>query len=278
MRHKDFAIFICSHGRPDISTVEALKNAGYTGNILIVVDDEDDTYDSYLERWGKVIQFNKQHYVDTVDTGTDIPKRKVILYAKCACEDIAKEGKLKAFAIADDDFTGFRYRYNEDGKLRSLPMTCTFDDMMDNYLDFLLDNNLCMTSIGTNQMYMGGELTAEKISGYRIPYSFVFRNVSIPFEWKSELFEDVISETLKTQQGYFMMQMPWVQLNLKPLYAGADGGMTDVYQSVNFVKRLFSVVQYLPSAAKVVTTHNSTTYRLMKENAFPKLVSSCYRK
>jgi len=278
-----FAIFICSHGRPECTTVDALRNAGYRGKIYILLDDEDDRYKEYYrleDERTQVIIFHKQYFVDNSDIGVSAvkAKRKVILYAKQACEEFAKFQKLDVFGIADDDFLGFRYRYPEDGKLKSATVSTGLDAVFENYSQFLVDNNLCMTSVATNQMFMGGELDAERISGFRVPYSFVFRNTAIPFEWKSELFEDVISATLKTQQGYFMMQMPFMQLNLKPLYAGADGGMTEAYQSVDFIKKLFPVVQYLPSCTKIATTSNSVSYRLMKDNAFPKVVSSKYKK
>lgn len=279
-----FAIFICSHGRPECITVNALRNAGYTGDIYIVLDDEDETYKQYYSNHSDtntyILQFNKESYVQKMDIGVSVvnAKRKVILYAKQACEDFADKLELDVFGIADDDFLGFRYRYESDGKLRSATVSDGFDKIIENYSQFLLDNWLCMTSVATNQMFMGGALTPEKISEFRVPYSFVFRNAHIPFEWKSELFEDVISATLRTQEGFFMMQLPFMQLNLKPLYAGASGGMTDAYQSVDFIKKLFPVVQYLPSCTKIATTASSVSYRLMKDNAFPKLISGKYKK
>lgn len=278
-----FAIFICSHGRPECITVKALRKAGYTGDIYIVLDNEDDTVQQYLHHCRNnthVIYFNKQSYVDHMDIGVSPKKakRKVILYAKQACETFADALELDVFGIADDDFLGFRYRYEEAGKLRSATVSKDLDTVFENYSQFILDNWLCMTSVATNQMFMGGALTPERINEFRVPYSFVFRNAHIPFEWKSELFEDVISATLKTQEGFFMMQMPFMQLNLKPLYAGANGGMTDAYKSVDFIKKLFPVVQYLPSCTKIATTASSVSYRLMRDNAFPKLISGKYQK
>jgi len=278
-----FAIFICSHGRPECITVKALRDAGYTGDIFIVLDDEDETHFEYNVHENEnthILTFDKEWYVQHMDIGVSTvrAKRKVILYAKQACEDFANANDLDVFGIADDDFLGFRYRYEEDGRLKSVTVSENLDEVFNCYAQFLVHNWLCMTSVATNQMFMGGALTPEKISEFRVPYSFVFRNTHIPFEWKSELFEDVISATLKTQQGFFMMQMPFMQLNLKPLYAGANGGMTDAYQSVDFIKKLFPVVQYLPSCTKIATTASSVSYRLIRDNAFPKLLSEKHKK
>ena len=42
MKNKDFAVFILTHGRPDnVITYNTLKKAGYTGDIYIVIDNED---------------------------------------------------------------------------------------------------------------------------------------------------------------------------------------------------------------------------------------------
>lgn len=40
---RNFAVFILSHGRAgNVKTYQTLINQGYTGNIYIVIDDEDD--------------------------------------------------------------------------------------------------------------------------------------------------------------------------------------------------------------------------------------------
>jgi hypothetical protein len=278
----NFAIFICSHGRPNVLTVDALRGSGYTGGIVIVVDDEDDTVPQYYENYqGKdsiyIRQFCKQDYIDRVDTGSQKcnAKRATILYAKCFCEDLAREHGLDAFGIADDDFTGFRFRYLESDKMKSQLVHFSLDNVFNLYSKFIIENNMCMTSLATNQMFMGG---MPKIEDYRIPFSFVIRNVSIPFEWQSDIFEDIISETLKSKVGYFMMQMPFVQLNLLPLYAGASGGMTEVYQSENFIGKLFPIIQHLPSCTKIVPGIKRPTTKLMKDKAFPKLISGSFKK
>ena len=44
MMRDDFCVFILTHGRPDrVITYKTLLNAGYTGRVYIVIDDEDKT-------------------------------------------------------------------------------------------------------------------------------------------------------------------------------------------------------------------------------------------
>ena len=279
---RDFAIFICTHGRPNAQyTLNSLRACGYTGKIYLVLDDEDETRPAYHEYLGvcdDFVFFNKQHYIDTVDIGRSDAKRKAILYAKCACEDFVNQQKYDAFVIADDDLTGFRYRYEEDGHLKSLPITSGLDAIIESHVDFMMDNNICAMSFGTSQMFMGGILSAERKGENRIPFNFVFRNASIPFSWRSEIYEDSISALREGQIGKYMLQVPLVQQNMKPLYAGADGGMTELYTNVSQFEKVFPVIKYLPSCSKIVAGKYCMIYSILKEHSVPKLISSSYRK
>ena len=50
MENKDFAIFILTHGRPDnVKTYNVIRNRGYTGNIYIIIDNEDKSAKKYYE-------------------------------------------------------------------------------------------------------------------------------------------------------------------------------------------------------------------------------------
>lgn len=44
----DFAVMICSHGRAEtLTTYDALKKHGYSGKIIIVIDDEEAAAQGY---------------------------------------------------------------------------------------------------------------------------------------------------------------------------------------------------------------------------------------
>lgn len=64
---KDFACIIISHGRPECSTVKVLRECGYTGEIYIVVDDEDKTLPDYIEKYGADVHvFHKKEDYDKI--------------------------------------------------------------------------------------------------------------------------------------------------------------------------------------------------------------------
>lgn len=52
----DFVVFIITHKRPDNQiTYKTLKRGNYTGKIIFVLDDGDDTIDAYCENMVKKI-------------------------------------------------------------------------------------------------------------------------------------------------------------------------------------------------------------------------------
>ena len=108
----DFCIFILSHKRPnDVITLHSLQHCGYTGAWYIVLDDEDDTYDQYCEKFGKekIILFNKKEVAKTFDIMDNFGNFNVV-YARNACFDIARKLGYKYFAEYDDDYYCFDIR------------------------------------------------------------------------------------------------------------------------------------------------------------------------
>lgn len=111
---RKFVVFILSHGRSDtVITLNALENAGYTGDWFIVIDNEDKTAEAYYERFGadKVIMFDKLEQSKKFDTADNFSDRRTIVYARNACFEIAKELGYDYFLQLDDDYTAFMYRY-----------------------------------------------------------------------------------------------------------------------------------------------------------------------
>ena len=49
MRNNDFVVFILTHGRADrVITYNALRKSGYTGRIVLVIDNEDTQAREYI--------------------------------------------------------------------------------------------------------------------------------------------------------------------------------------------------------------------------------------
>ena len=97
--NKKIAVFILSHGRPDnVITYQTLRKQGYTGKIYIIVDDEDKTLKDYKNNFGdEVIVFSKKDYENKFDIMDNFSGNKVIVYARNACYDIARNLGLDYF-------------------------------------------------------------------------------------------------------------------------------------------------------------------------------------
>lgn len=110
----NFAVFILTHGRPDrVVTYDTLKRLGYTGKIYIVIDDQDDKREQYIEKFGdKVIVFNKIETAKTFDQGDNFEDMRAIVYARNACFDIAYILGIKYFVELDDDYVSFDWRFD----------------------------------------------------------------------------------------------------------------------------------------------------------------------
>ena len=81
----DFCVFILTHGRPDnVITYQTLMKGQYTGKIFIVIDDEDETADQYIAKYGAmVLMFSKGEIAATFDEGDNFSDRRCIVYAPC---------------------------------------------------------------------------------------------------------------------------------------------------------------------------------------------------
>lgn len=280
-----FAVFICTHGRPDKQhTLETLREGGYTGRIILVVDDEDTTYNEYFIRYGhgntfdaELIQFSKSRYIAKSDTGTNEDQRKCILYAKNFCEDFAKELNLDAFVIADDDILKFRYRYIEDGKLKSFDVK-NMDKVIELYSEFILKHNITATGFGFTQFYFTGIHSFENnnMQKYRVPYNFVFRNSKYEVKWMSWFGEDIITAVYYGRIGQLWTAVPYVQQEIVSL-ATAEGGMKDTYDNNSDVRLAMQNVMYLPTELKAYQYKGKYMASIKRDNAFPKLVSSDFQ-
>lgn len=72
MKHNSFVVFILSHGRAsNVKTLRTLKRAGYTGKVIIVIDNED-----VARRYDAMDNFDE---------------RRTIFYARNACFEIAEK-------------------------------------------------------------------------------------------------------------------------------------------------------------------------------------------
>lgn len=285
----DFAIFICTHGRPYKQlTLDSLLRSGYTGKYYLLLDDTDETIQQYIDTYGldHILVFDKNYFINSSEVGTNDPSFKCILYAKNACEYIAKNLNLSAFVIADDDIQNMRFRWPDSDKLRSMPIINTMDAVIESYVDFMLNCDVVGLSFGPTLVYFSGvkAFTNECIQKFRIPFNFVFRNCKYPVDWVSSYGEDIVTAVLMGKIGQVWLALPFIQIDMVSPGEAESGGMSATYkeyrkQDLFGFKLVAFDFMYLPSSVKLILhKHRKWLCTIIRNNAFPKIVSSSYRR
>ena len=252
----DFAVFILTHGRPDnVVTYDTLKKHGYTGRVYLVIDDEDDTEDQYRERYGdKVIQFSKREIEKTFDTGDNFTnKRGVIIYARNACFEIARNLGVKYFCELDDDYTSFTFRFGEDNTFSSanvLSLDAIFSAMLDFYISL---GDRCKTiAMAQGGDYIGGGAVSygKAIKLTRKAMNSFICSVDRPFTFVGRINEDVNTYVRRGYEGDLFLTINQICLHQKQTQSN-KGGMTETYlESGTYLKSFYSVM-YHPAAVHI---------------------------
>ena len=280
----DFVAFILTHGRPDkVYTIDALRNAGYTGRIVLVIDNEDKTADQYYEKFGKenVVMFDKlkkSKEFDTIDIGRD---RRAIVYARNACFDIAKDLGYKYFLELDDDYTNFRQRFiKPNGQFGSWYLK-DFDAVVDCMLEFLETSGALTVAFAQTGDFIGGsgsKVFKDKLA--RKAMNSFFCKTENKFDFIGRINEDVNTYVNLGSKGHLFFTVSDMSLDQTQTQANS-GGMTELYLNAGtYVKSFFTVISN-PSSVKLYTvgsSHKRIHHSIDWEHAVPKIISSHYKK
>ena len=280
----DFVAFILTHGRPDkVYTIEALKNAGYTGRIVLVIDNEDKTADRYYEKFGRenVVMFDKlkkSKEFDTIDIGRD---RRAIVYARNACFDIAKDLGYKYFLELDDDYTNFRQRFvKENGQFGSWYLK-DFDAVVDCMIEFLETSGALTVAFAQTGDFIGGsgsKVFKDKLA--RKAMNSFFCKTENKFDFIGRINEDVNTYVNLGSKGHLFFTVSDMSLDQTQTQANS-GGMTELYLNAGtYVKSFFTVISN-PSSVKLYTvgsSHKRIHHSIDWDIAVPKIISSHFKK
>ena len=160
MKHKNFAVFILTHGRADnVITLKTLNRLGYTGEIYYIVDDTDKQLDKYIENFGedRVLVFNKIESMKNFDTMDNFGPMKSIVYARNQVHIEAESLGLDYALQLDDDYTSFMFRFPNEKRTKLLHTECQdLDAAFDAMIDFLIDSNADTVAFAQGGDFIGG--------------------------------------------------------------------------------------------------------------------------
>ena len=282
MSERRSCVFILTHGRADnVQTYKALRKFGYTGKIYLVIDDEDDQEDQYRELYGdQVLQFCKQDYIDRSQCINPDKPRKVILYARNACFDLAKSLGITHFVEMDDDYKEFQFRYEKGEKLKLKDIYC-MDAVIDAFFDFLEATGASSVAMGQGGDLLGGRQSKRwRDRLLRKAMNSFFCRTDRPIGFIGSINEDVNTYVTKGNRGeLFFTYLPTILIQTAT--QSNKGGMTETYLDNGTYVKTFPTVMLNPSCVKVSEmgeTCHRIHHRVFWKNAVPKILNERWKK
>ncbi len=280
---KSFCVLILAHGRPDrVHTIDTLLKIGYTGPWYLVVDNEDKTREEYVARFGEehVRVFDKLEYFRRTDTADLTQERRVAVFARNACFDIAREMGYEYFVELDDDYTGFYYRYEEGEVLRAV-QCYDVDKLFVAMIRWLEESDVAAVAIAQGGDFIGGRggaWTSGRLKR-KCMNSWFCRSAD---EWRfvGRMNDDVNTYVVQSHRGKVFFTTLYAMI-VQPQTTAAPGGMTDVYKLSGTYVKSFYTVMMVPSAVRVDMIYSKFPrihHRVNWNNCAPKIVPESYRR
>ena len=274
----NFAAFILTNGRPfNVITYNSLRKQGYTGRIVIVIDDLDKCKDDYLAQFqDQVYIFDKKAIARKFDTGDNFNDMRSIVYARNASFEIARKLKIKYFIQLDDDYTNFNYRIYETCKsIRNL------DKVFDSLLKFYQATTVATITISQGGDFIGGKKSQNyyKVSQRKAMNSFIC-SIDRPFKFIGRINEDVNTYTSTASTGLLMFTFN--RLCLQQLQSQSNfGGMTELYLDSGTYLKSFYTVMYQPSSVKIKlmqSKHPRLHHSITWDHTVPMILNEAVKK
>lgn len=283
--NKKIAVFILSNGRPNnVITYQTLKNAGYTGEIYIIVDDDDKTLREYKENYkDKVIVFSKKDYRNKFDMMDNFAGNKVIVYARNACYDIARKLGLDYFFEYEDDYIDFAHRWIESDSLKRKSVK-DLDKVLSLMVECLDETSAETIAFAQAGDFIGGATTFRKYAFKRKAMNtFVFKVNQDPLKdtvFNGRMNDDVNTYLIKGKVGGLFFQIANICLEQKITQSNL-GGNTEVYKTFGTYAKSFYSVMAAPNCCKISlmgTTNKRLHHFITWKKAVPRIIDEKYKK
>lgn len=283
-----FAALILTHGRADnVLTYDSLRAQGYTGRIVVVVDDLDPQLERYRERFGDELEvFDKRaaarrRSTDTMDNFHD--RLGVVLFARNECWEIARRLGLESFAQLDDDYDNWQYRFDGDLHYTQSCKARDLDGVFGALVEFLRCTPTITVCLAQGGDFIGG-VDSPRAANVRLlrkaMNTFVCRT-DRPFAFRGRINEDVTAYALDGSRGALFVTTTQMSVNQQDTQQQA-GGLTGSYLSLGTYAKSFYSVIACPSSVKVSALRGPTFTRIHHavdwRRAVPKIVRESLRR
>lgn len=280
VNEENCAIFIPTYKRANnVLTYKTVRDGGYTGKIYLIIGDDDTTADEYIKKYkDQVIIFHKDR--NKTDLEDNFDKDNVVVFARNAMFDIAKDLGLDYFMVLDDDYDHFCFRRCYGSKLKGFKIkdlnSCIWAGF--DYLDNTpkLD---CFTWCQDGD-FIGGADSFESIGGKRKIMNAYFFRTERPIKFLGRTNEDLTASVYNGQRGMCLFTVNDVSVH-QMITQKQGGGLTESYLDMGtYVKSFYSVIA-CPNCVKIgvmgsvdYRIHHNVNWNL----AVPKIIREVYKK
>lgn len=281
----DYAVFILTHGRPHNQiTYNTLKKCGYTGAVYFVIDNTDSTADEYKKLYGdKVIVFDKHEWAKKTDTMDISGRMDVVVYARNAVYEIAKNLGYRYFVVLDDDYKDFEHLYSEDGKLKTVTPK-DIGKVFEASFQFLISSGInCYGWMQGGDFIGGGNNNRVRDRVVRKVMNTYFCDTEKPVVFRGTIDEDMVMSLEQGLHGGVILSscdMSIIQMQTQK----QPGGLTDAYLHFGTYVKSFYAVMMNPSCVKVaemgdpISGNYRIHHRVRYDRSAPMIISDRYRK
>lgn len=273
-----FGIFILSHGRAgNVKTYHTLKKAGYTGDIYVVVDDEDSQKDKYKEEFGEYcLEFCKQEYMDKADTISTDGTRISALFARMAIMDFAKGMDYDYYCMLDDDIEKIVYRYPIKNSLKGMDVVRA-DYMFDCIVNFMRCAKLKVLGLQLAEGLIGGLYGIYKngLLNQVLAGSYIFSK-DTDFRFFGSVNEDTVATLDYLSRGGLAWRLGCITIKT-PERGSNGGGLSEDYAKKNWYYIDMHAVIVSPWCCKI-DVNNENRQKIDMRFARPKILSEKYKR
>jgi hypothetical protein len=279
----NYCVFILTHGRPDkVITIPTLRDQGYTGRIILVVDDEDKTAEEYKKLHGKenVVVFSKNDAATITDPADNLGHNKGVVFARNAIFSIAENLGYKYFIVLDDDYKIFEYKVNYYTGKVCYDKIKDLDRMFASLLDYYITSGLDCLAIGQGGDYIGGGAEILKKKVKRKLMNFFICSTDRPFKFMGRTNEDTTCYTYLGSTGKKFLSVLTLSLEQKETQTN-PGGLTEIYLETGTYVKSFYTVMFHPSSVKVSilnSRHPRLHHQVNWNNTVPKILREDIKK
>lgn len=282
----DFCAVILSHGRADnVITYKSLRSHGYTGRILILIDDQDEQRETYISNYGQdVIVFDKSEAYSISDPGNNSGYMGSVLFARNMVHDLVRESGYQWFVMLDDDYNDWRIRLPKGDYLSHFSID-DLDKVFEIYRSYYESIDALTLSFAQGGDFIGGvgSRAFNKYGAIRLlrkSMNVFFCSVDRPFQFYGIMNDDVNMYLSHGIRGQLCLTAPQCSINQLETQAN-QGGLTDMYLELGTYVKSFYSVMYSPSSVVVYemgVNHKRLHHKINWEKTTPKILSEKWRK